>query len=210
MGSVEVAVAIVIVVVFALGIAIGIVLVVSFASRREDRLLSLWGEAPGPACGARAAARECWVRGGRPVSGRSSSTARTTRVRAGARAVSGFELVAGVIAAFFAFGIVAGVLGVIALSAMRGHRARGERHRGSGEYHLEPDPAHRLDPPRTVPGKWRRPPACPGRAPCAERQQSLARLPGAASGKAVAGIPSRSLAAAGACGASATWSATPG
>ena len=48
--------------------------------------------------------------------------------------MSGIELVAGVIAAFFAFGIVAGVLAVIALSALRGHRARGERHRGFGEY----------------------------------------------------------------------------
>jgi hypothetical protein len=37
--------------------------------------------------------------------------------------VSGIELVAGVIAAFFAFGIVAGVLAVIALSALRSHRA---------------------------------------------------------------------------------------
>jgi hypothetical protein len=48
--------------------------------------------------------------------------------------VSGIELVAGVIAAFFAFGIVAGVLAVIALSALRGHRARDERHRSFGEY----------------------------------------------------------------------------
>jgi hypothetical protein len=36
--------------------------------------------------------------------------------------VTGIELVAGVIAAFFAFGIVAGVLAVIALSAVRRHR----------------------------------------------------------------------------------------
>jgi hypothetical protein len=48
--------------------------------------------------------------------------------------MSGIELVAGVIAAFFAFGIVAGVLAVIALSALRGHRARGERRRRFGEY----------------------------------------------------------------------------
>ena len=47
--------------------------------------------------------------------------------------MSGIELVAGVIAAFFAFGIVAGVLAVIALSALRGHRARGVRRR-FGEY----------------------------------------------------------------------------
>ena len=44
--------------------------------------------------------------------------------------MSGVELVAGVTAAFFAFGIMAGVLAVIALSAMRGHRMReGKRHR---------------------------------------------------------------------------------
>ena len=64
--------------------------------------------------------------------------------------MSGIELVAGVIAAFFAFGIVAGVLAVIALSALRGHRARGERHRGFGEY----------DPNRTRPTDWM-PPAVP-------------------------------------------------
>lgn len=58
--------------------------------------------------------------------------------------MSGSELVAGVIAAFFAFGIVAGGLAVIALSALRGHRARGERRRGFGEY----------DPNRTQPIGW--------------------------------------------------------
>ncbi len=61
--------------------------------------------------------------------------------------MSGVELVAAVIAAFFAFGIVAGVLAVIALSALRGRRARGERHRGFGEY----------DPNRTRPIGWIRP-----------------------------------------------------
>jgi hypothetical protein len=66
--------------------------------------------------------------------------------------VSGIELVAGVIAAFFTFGIVAGVLAVIALSALRGHRARGERHRGFGEY----------DPNRTRPTGWI-PPDGPGK-----------------------------------------------
>jgi len=65
--------------------------------------------------------------------------------------VSGIELVAGVIAAFFAFGIAAGVLAVIALSALRGHRARGERRRGSGDY----------DPNRTRPIGWI-PPDGPG------------------------------------------------
>jgi len=43
--------------------------------------------------------------------------------------VSGFWIVAGVVALFFAAGIVTGVLGVMALSAMRDHRGRGERRR---------------------------------------------------------------------------------
>jgi hypothetical protein len=38
--------------------------------------------------------------------------------------VSGFALVAGVVALFFACGILTGVLGVMALSAMRGRRQR--------------------------------------------------------------------------------------
>jgi hypothetical protein len=42
--------------------------------------------------------------------------------------VSGIELVAGVITAFFAFGIVAGVLAVIALSALRRHRQADDGH----------------------------------------------------------------------------------
>ena len=69
MGSVEVVVAMVIVFAFALGIAIGVVLVASFASRREDRLMSLWGEAPGPACGGVRRLVSAGVRGGMPVSG---------------------------------------------------------------------------------------------------------------------------------------------
>jgi hypothetical protein len=51
MGNAEVVVAMVIVFAFALGMAIGVVLVASFASRREDRRMSLWGMAPDPACG---------------------------------------------------------------------------------------------------------------------------------------------------------------
>jgi hypothetical protein len=43
--------------------------------------------------------------------------------------VSGFGLVAGVVVLFFACGIVTGVLGVMALSAMRDHGGRGERRR---------------------------------------------------------------------------------
>ena len=43
--------------------------------------------------------------------------------------MTGFGLVAGVVALFFAAGILTGVLGVMALSAMRDHRGRGARRR---------------------------------------------------------------------------------
>ena len=43
--------------------------------------------------------------------------------------MTGFGLVAGVAALFFAAGILTGVLGVMALSAMRNHGGRGERRR---------------------------------------------------------------------------------
>jgi hypothetical protein len=43
--------------------------------------------------------------------------------------MSGFWIVAGIVALFFAAGILTGVLGVMALSAMRGHRGRGARRR---------------------------------------------------------------------------------
>jgi hypothetical protein len=69
MGSVEVAVAMVIVFAFALGMAIGVVVIVSFASRREDRLNSLWSEAPDPACGGVRRLVSAGVRGGLPVRG---------------------------------------------------------------------------------------------------------------------------------------------
>lgn len=69
MGSTEVVAAMVIVFAFVLGTAIGVVLVASFASRREDRLMSLWGEAPGPACGGMRRLVSAGVRGGAPVSG---------------------------------------------------------------------------------------------------------------------------------------------
>ena len=68
MNSVEVAAAIVILVAFAIGIVIGVVLVVSFASRREDRLNSLWGEAPDPACRSVRRLVGAGVLGGRPQS----------------------------------------------------------------------------------------------------------------------------------------------
>lgn len=68
MSSVEVTVAMVIVFAFAIGIAIGVVLVVSFASRREDQRMSLWGEAPGPACEGARRLVSASVRGGVPAS----------------------------------------------------------------------------------------------------------------------------------------------
>ena len=66
MSSVEVAAGMGILGVFILGIAIGIVLIVSFASRREDRLYSLWGKAPDPACQGARRLLGVWVRGARP------------------------------------------------------------------------------------------------------------------------------------------------
>ncbi len=46
----DVVVAMVVLIAFIAGVAGGVVLIVSLASRREDRLHSLTGEAPGPAC----------------------------------------------------------------------------------------------------------------------------------------------------------------
>lgn len=66
MSSIAVAVGIGILGVFALGIVLGIVLVVSFASRREDRRYSLWGKAPDPACQGARRLLGVWVRGARP------------------------------------------------------------------------------------------------------------------------------------------------
>jgi hypothetical protein len=48
--------------------------------------------------------------------------------------VTGFGLVVGVVALFFAAGILTGVLGVMALSAMRDHRGRGARRRYPRRY----------------------------------------------------------------------------
>ena len=67
MSSIEVAAGVGILGVFVLGIVIGIVLVVSFASRREDRRFSLWGKAPDPACQGARLLLGVWVRGERPA-----------------------------------------------------------------------------------------------------------------------------------------------
>ena len=66
MSTIEVAAGIGILGVFVLGIVIGIVLVVSFASRREDRRFSLWGKAPDPACQGARRLLGVWVLGARP------------------------------------------------------------------------------------------------------------------------------------------------
>ena len=66
MSSMEVAAGLGILGVFILGIVIGIVLIVSFASRREDRLYSLWSGAPDPACQGARRLLGVWVRGARP------------------------------------------------------------------------------------------------------------------------------------------------
>jgi hypothetical protein len=63
--------------------------------------------------------------------------------------MSGFWLVAGVVALFFACGVLTGVLGVMALSAMRGHRQR--RGRRPDASRSAQDHADTLD------WTWRRP-----------------------------------------------------
>jgi hypothetical protein len=69
MGGIEVAVAMVILFAFAIGITIGVVLIVSVASRREDKLHSLWGEAPDAACRGVRRLVGAGVMGGGPLSG---------------------------------------------------------------------------------------------------------------------------------------------
>ena len=66
MSGVEVVAAMVILFAFAIGIVIGVVLIASIASRREDRLYSLWGEAPDTACLSVRRLVGTYVRGSRP------------------------------------------------------------------------------------------------------------------------------------------------
>jgi hypothetical protein len=68
MGGIEVVAAMVILFAFAIGIVIGVVVIVSIASRREDRLYSLWGEAPDAACSGVRRLVGAGVRGNRPLS----------------------------------------------------------------------------------------------------------------------------------------------
>lgn len=66
MSGIEVAAAMTILFAFAMGIAIGVVLIVSIASRREDRLYSLWDVAPDAACRGARRLMGVWVCGERP------------------------------------------------------------------------------------------------------------------------------------------------
>lgn len=69
MGSIgAVATAMVILFAFTMGAVIGVVLVVSFASKREDHLYSLWGPAPDPACRGVRRLVGAGIRGGLPLS----------------------------------------------------------------------------------------------------------------------------------------------
>jgi len=69
MSGVEVVAAMVILFAFAIGIVIGVVLIASIASRREDRLYSLWGAAPDAACLGVRRLVGIYVRGDRPDHG---------------------------------------------------------------------------------------------------------------------------------------------
>jgi hypothetical protein len=66
MSVTEVAAAMGILFALGMGIVIGIVFIVSIASRREERLFSLWGKAPDPACQGARRLLGVWVRGERP------------------------------------------------------------------------------------------------------------------------------------------------
>jgi hypothetical protein len=69
MGGIDIGeVAILILIVFIAGAMGGVVLVVSFASLREDRRYSLTGEAPGPVCAGARRLTGAGVRGDRFVS----------------------------------------------------------------------------------------------------------------------------------------------
>jgi hypothetical protein len=73
--------------------------------------------------------------------------------------VSSFGLVAGVVALFFACGILTGVLGVMALSAMRDHRGRWARRRYPRRYAMRRAETVDWDRPRWPAGRdWEDPP----------------------------------------------------
>ncbi len=66
MSGIEVVAAMGILFAFTIGIVIGVALIVSVASRREDHLFSLWGEAPDASCRGARRLVGLWVRGDRP------------------------------------------------------------------------------------------------------------------------------------------------
>jgi hypothetical protein len=67
MSGLEAAVAIFLLIAFIGGVIIGVVVIVSIASRREDRLFSLTGEAPDAVCRGARRFTGVWTRGGWPV-----------------------------------------------------------------------------------------------------------------------------------------------
>jgi hypothetical protein len=67
MSGLEAAVAIFLLIAFIGGAAIGVVVIVSIASRREDKLFSLSGEAPDALCRGARRFTGLWTRGGRPI-----------------------------------------------------------------------------------------------------------------------------------------------
>ena len=66
MSVLEVAAAMGILFALGMGIVIGIVVIVSIASRREERLFSLWDKAPDATCQGSRRLLGVWVRGARP------------------------------------------------------------------------------------------------------------------------------------------------
>lgn len=66
MSGIEVVAAMGILFAFTIGLVIGVALIVSIASRREDHLFSVWGEAPDAACRGARRLVGLWVRGDRP------------------------------------------------------------------------------------------------------------------------------------------------
>lgn len=66
MSGIGVAVAIFSLVAFIGGVVLGVVVIVSIASRREDRLYSLTGEAPDAVCRGARRLMGAWTRGGWP------------------------------------------------------------------------------------------------------------------------------------------------
>lgn len=67
MSGIEAAVAIFLLVAFIGGVVIGLVVIISIASRREDRLFSLTGDAPDAMCRGARRFIGVWTRGGWPV-----------------------------------------------------------------------------------------------------------------------------------------------